>query len=265
MIIILIIFCAATCYESDAVRSQPFIGLSAMLNAFIAVCTATATLIYIEYPFLHMILIMPFLIISIGVDNVFLILKSWRLAVDEYPDRLTKAVDSDRVFVCAVTEVSVSLFITSLTDGLSFLVGSFSDFFAVRKFLSLSSSPDVLRLGVFCTYCALAILYMFLFQITLLNGLMIFHCRREINGRHCLLFTRVSIDDENGSKLYTLFCGRRKRIMKNHKSDEHSEIWFQIAYLMQSRTLRILTLLFYIGYLCLSTHYLINLPLGIQI
>jgi|EndMetStandDraft_8_1072994.scaffolds.fasta_scaffold1535212_1 hypothetical protein len=63
---------------------------------------------------------------------MFLILKSWRIAVDEYPAQLNRAIDGDQVFVYSVTEVSVSLFITSLTDGLSFLVGSTSDFIAVR-------------------------------------------------------------------------------------------------------------------------------------
>lgn len=189
---------------------------------------------------------------------MFLILKSWRLAVDEYPTQLNRAVEGDRVFVYAVTEVSVSLFITSLTDGLSFLVGSTSDFIAVRRF---KRQLTILKLisGVFCTYCALAILYLFLFQITLLNGLMVFHCRREIKGRHCFLFVQVPIEVTNKSTLYTLFCGRRKRAVKQ-KSE--NGIWKLIARLMQTKLAQISTLFLYIIYLCCSIHYLIKLPLG---
>jgi hypothetical protein len=178
------------------------------------------------------------------VDNAFLIIKSWRLAVDDHAKKLTKSIDADRVFVYAVTDVSISLLITSLTDGLSFAVGTVSDFIAVR---------------VFCTYCALAILYMFIFQITLLNGLMVFHCRREILGLHCFLFTKIASQTKNDSYLYTLFCGRRQRVKKDVKINH---LWINIAKLMHTKLVRFITLILYIGYLCCSFHYLSNLPLG---
>ncbi|KAI6239062.1 Patched-related protein 9 [Aphelenchoides fujianensis] len=252
MVAILIAFCALVCCERDVVCSQPFIGLSAMFNAFIAVCAATATLIYIEYPFLHMILIMPFLIISIGVDNMFLILKSWRFAVREFPQKLETPAQGDAVFVYAVTEVSVSLFITSLTDGLSFSVGSLSDFIAVR---------------VFCTYCALAVFYMFLFQITLLNGMIIFHCRREVKGKHCVfLFEVPDVPAPSQSFWWRWMCGRAP------SSDfypttvhDQSDIWTKIAGLMQNKLVRVLTLLVYIAYLGVSCNYLLKLPLGLDL
>ncbi|KAI6215365.1 Patched-related protein 9 [Aphelenchoides besseyi] len=229
---------------ADVVRSQPFIGLSAMFNAFIAVCAATSTLIYLEFTFLHMVLIMPFLIIY----NMFLILKSWRLAVKEHPQKLENAAQADSVFVYAVTEVSVSLFITSLTDGLSFAVGSMSDFIAVR---------------VFCTYCALAVLYMFLFQITLLNGLIIFYCRREIVGRHCIFIYRLPSSAMKTN--WFRWFGSQQKSSSSKKNDQRTDHWKKIANLMQNNVFRIFTLLLYIGYLGYSCTYLLKLPLGLDL
>uniref|UniRef100_A0A1I7RZJ0 SSD domain-containing protein n=3 Tax=Bursaphelenchus xylophilus TaxID=6326 RepID=A0A1I7RZJ0_BURXY len=231
-----------------------------MFNAFLAVCAAIATLIYVQYPFLHMILIMPFLIISIGVDNMFLMLKSWRLTCDSYHGRLSKASQSDEVLVYSITEVSVSLMITSLTDGFSFLVGSLSDFIAVR---------------VFCVYCSLAILYMFLFQITLLTGLMVLHGRREVVQRHCLTFLKCKstpLKHEDAYKqignskyddgLYTAIS-KKKHVELDHL--ERSDVWSRLTRFYQKPQVKFLGLVCYIGYLAVALNFLLQLPLGLDL
>jgi hypothetical protein len=47
----------------DWVRSKPGLAFCGILNAIFAVVSAVGTLIYVGYPFLHMVCIMPFLII----------------------------------------------------------------------------------------------------------------------------------------------------------------------------------------------------------
>ncbi|VDO88597.1 unnamed protein product [Heligmosomoides polygyrus] len=205
--LVLLAFCMVACSSKDVVRSQPWIGFFAMLNASMSTVAAVALLLYLRYPFLPLVFIMPFLVVSIGTDNMFLMLKSWRLASEPNMEQSMSSAtenDSQRLrrshslcdssaasagveehvkaprgfrFVDALTETAASLFITSLTDGLSFSIGSVSDFYAVR---------------VFCTYCAMAILFMFLFQVTFFNAVMVLCCRREIAGRHSLFCYRVS-------------------------------------------------------------------------
>ncbi|KAK6742194.1 hypothetical protein RB195_009828 [Necator americanus] len=191
--VLLVLFCMTACSSKNVVRSQPFIGFFAMLNATMATIASMALLFYVRYPFLPLVLIMPFLIVSIGTDNMFLMLKSWRLTQQSDVDRRCDYSGNSSVsdvmawskrpearFVEALTETAASLFLTSLTDGLSFSVGSMSNFYAVR---------------VFCTYCAMAILFMFFFQVTFFNAVMVLCCRRELAGRHSLFCYKLSDPD----------------------------------------------------------------------
>ncbi|KAK0415834.1 hypothetical protein QR680_012148 [Steinernema hermaphroditum] len=241
MVVVLLGFCMIVCSTSDAVRSQPFIGITSMLNASLAVVTACATLIILQYPFLHMILIMPFLVISIGTDNMFLMLKSWRLLEN-------RCLNTDERFVEAITEVSVSLMITSLTDGLSFSVGSTSDFLAVR---------------VFCTYCALSILYMFLFQMTFLMGIMVLHCRREVAGRHWLFMVKLSAEEADDS--YLMRCFFRKLSIKKQRANEDSQFYEKVAKVLENRIAQLLVLLIYVAYLAASVNWILQFPLGLDL
>ncbi|CAJ0579040.1 unnamed protein product, partial [Mesorhabditis spiculigera] len=150
MVIVLVVLCMGICCDGDMIRSQPFVGLAALVCAMLAVVSSLCLLIATRFPFLPLVFIMPFLIISIGVDNAFLLLKCWRLQEGHF--------SAEERFVSAMTETSASLLLTSLTDGLSFSIGSISNFHAVR---------------VFCTYCAMAVLFLFVYQVTFFSAAML--------------------------------------------------------------------------------------------
>ncbi|KAK6019787.1 patched family protein, partial [Ostertagia ostertagi] len=148
---------------------------------------------------------------------------------------LEPSIDVER-FVDALTETAASLFLTSLTDGLSFSIGSVSDFYAVR---------------VFCTYCAMAILFMFLFQITFFNAVMVLCCRREIAGRHSLFCYRVSqaekqADDTCATSLSTTL----------------GEI---LARFVSTKLGKSLIVVLYFIYLTASINFALELPLGLDL
>ncbi|PIC39153.1 hypothetical protein B9Z55_010929 [Caenorhabditis nigoni] len=231
--LVLVVFCMFACSSFHVVKSQPFIGFFAMFNATMATIASTSLLIYIQYPFLPLVFIMPFLVVSIGTDNMFLMLKSWRMT--------KKSANEERRYICALTESAASLFLTSLTDGLSFAIGSISDFHAVR---------------VFCTYCAMAILFMFLFQVTFFNAVMSLCCRREVAGKHPVFCC------------YDTVPSNETKILKPN-SDPHSDIASIVAkYLFRILNpwpSRIVVFCIFLLYLFTSIHYAIGLPLGLDL
>ncbi|CAP27052.1 Protein CBR-PTR-9 [Caenorhabditis briggsae] len=231
--LVLVVFCMFACSSFHVVKSQPFIGFFAMFNATMATIASTSLLIYIQYPFLPLVFIMPFLVVSIGTDNMFLMLKSWRMT--------KKSANEERRYICALTESAASLFLTSLTDGLSFAIGSISDFHAVR---------------VFCTYCAMAILFMFLFQVTFFNAVMSLCCRREVAGKHPVFCC------------YDTVPSNETKILKPN-SDTHSDIASIVAkYLyriLNPWPSRIVVFCVFLLYLFTSIHYAIGLPLGLDL
>ncbi|CAJ0599531.1 unnamed protein product [Cylicocyclus nassatus] len=140
-------------------------------------------------------------------------------------------------FVEALTETAASLFLTSLTDGLSFSIGSVSDFYAVR---------------VFCTYCAMAILFMFLFQVTFFNAVMVLCCRRELAGRHSLLCYRVP------KKEPKLQLDRRSHPTK-------ACYGAKLAKIVSTVPAKIIIVIVYVVYLAASINYALVLPLGLDL
>ncbi|VDO24427.1 unnamed protein product [Haemonchus placei] len=151
--IILLVFCMVACSSRNVVRSQPWIGFFAMLNASMSTVAAMALLLYLRYPFLPLVFIMPFLVV------------------------------------------------------LHFIYSAFK------------GPPDPLLPfpGVFCTYCAMAILFMFFFQVTFFNAVMVLCCRREIASRHSLFCYRVSRTGKRSmleislqNSIYELFRNSKK-------------------------------------------------------
>ena len=107
---------------------------------------------------------MPFIIYSIGVDNVFILLAAWRKAPpihDNVRSRLAATFADAGVSITVRTlllenfSTADSMQVTSLTDSLSFGVGTLAHFPSVR---------------IFCVYAAVAILFVYIYQLTFFAG-----------------------------------------------------------------------------------------------
>lgn len=84
---------------------------------------------------------------AIGIDDTFVMLSAWRKTTVKLPVPERMAL--------MMSEAAVSITITSLTDFVSFMIGIINIFPSVQ---------------IFCTYSALAVLFIFVWHITFLAG-----------------------------------------------------------------------------------------------
>eukprot|EP00794_Sanderia_malayensis_P008208 gene8208-9088_t len=118
--------------------------------------------------------ILPFLILGIGVDDVFVIIQSYENTVKKLPS------DSSLPYVLAATmkHAGVAISVTSMTDVIAFLIGATTLLPALRSF---------------CVYAGLGILAVFFFACTIFTACLALDIKRERNRKDaCCCCVRVS-------------------------------------------------------------------------
>ncbi|KRZ19352.1 Patched-related protein 9 [Trichinella zimbabwensis] len=167
LVTILAVLTIGGCCDGDSITSKPWLGVFGLISATFAILTAVGILFHCRYSYISMVMMMPFLVLSVSVDNVFLMLSAWR--------ETRQYATIDERIAETVADSAVSILITALTDGLSFGIGNLTPFPAVQ---------------IFCTYCAVALLCTFLYQVTFFTALLVYDGRRELSNRHCVTFRR---------------------------------------------------------------------------
>ena len=128
------------------------------------IVTAFGLSMYSKTPFISIVGVLPFLIVGVGIDDMFII-------VDEL-DR----THPDQTVPKRVREVTShagpAITMTTITDLLAFAVGTTSKF------------PSV---AYFCTYAALTIAFAFFFLVTVFVAFMTYDCKRMNAGLRDIL------------------------------------------------------------------------------
>ncbi|XP_071751512.1 patched domain-containing protein 3 [Centroberyx gerrardi] len=182
--VIAIAFSILSCLRFDCVRSKVWVATFGVLSAGLAVLSSFGMMLHIGVPFVMTVANSPFLILGIGVDDMFILISCWQQTNvhDQVEDRLAHTYK----------EAAISITITTLTDVLAFYIGLMTPFRSVQSF---------------CLYSSTAILFCYIYSITFFGAFLVLNGRRENSNKHWLTCKEVPHDCPVGrSKWYELCC-----------------------------------------------------------
>jgi len=177
------IFIFAFMYRHNKTKMLALTGLAGMGCGLMGVASGLGFAFWIGTPaaFNTMSIFMPFLVISIGVDDMFVLARSFELT----PAHLTPA---ERIRMM-MYEGGVSITVTSLTDIIAFASGYI-----------MVPMPGVADLCLFCCY---GIIFVYIYVITLLLTIITCQAHREAAGVSnmcaCRFCCRSSRSTETGA------------------------------------------------------------------
>ncbi|CDI81095.1 Patched family domain containing protein, putative [Eimeria praecox] len=147
-------------FSCDLYRSKLFSSLMGFLAAFMGLGAGMGIVCYMKVAMVPTVLICPFLVLGIGVDDVFVLLNAYCMGYTTH-DPEQRCIDTLKTSGLGIT-------ITTLTNLISFGVGSFSTYLSIRNF---------------CVYSAMALLLGYIFVLTFFFPVLCLDAKREFYFR----------------------------------------------------------------------------------
>ncbi|XP_052405996.1 patched domain-containing protein 3 [Carassius gibelio] len=230
-----------SCLRLDCVRTKVWVATFGVISAGLAVLASFGLLLFCGMPFAMTVASAPFLILGVGVDDMFIMISSWqKTEVDkEVEVRLAETYK----------EAAVSITITTLTDVLAFYIGLLTPFRSVQSF---------------CMYTSTALLFCYIFNITFFGACLALNGKREKGNRHWLTCMKVpeAIGDDN------VCCAGGAYDKVTHKEFEMPVDSFFKKYYGPFLTrvwVKMLVCLIYAGYLAVSIYGCFHIQEGLDL
>lgn len=153
-------------YKSNVVTSPGLIlPFSGIMSAFFGLTSSIGLMSIIGYEGCSLIFVIPFLVLGIGIDDMFIVYSEFTHTSKDLatPERIAETLKKS----------GVSITITSLTDFVAFLVGVSAGFRSVQ---------------IFCIYAAFSILFCYFYQLTIFTGFLVIHSNRIKQNRHTIFW-----------------------------------------------------------------------------
>ncbi|KAM7369688.1 hypothetical protein PAMP_010992 [Pampus punctatissimus] len=179
-----ITFSVISCLRMDNVRNKLWVAVFGVLSSGLAILSSFGLLLYIGVPFVITVANSPFLILGIGLNNMFIMVSDWQHTnvKDPVPKRMAQSYKG----------AMISITVTALTDILKFFTGIASNFPSVQWF---------------CLYTIISIIFCYVYTITFFGAFLALNGRREAGNRHWLTCMKIPSDNPgHRSQICNICC-----------------------------------------------------------
>ncbi|KAJ8720196.1 hypothetical protein PYW07_012239 [Mythimna separata] len=190
------------------IDSKIMVALGSIVIVLVAIFCAMGALGYANVTLtLLAINVIPFFILSVGIDNVFLMvntlhdIQSNLKSFDDYKEDFSFEKKRRFVFEKMMGSVGPSIFMSSVTQITCFAIGSLANF------------PAVVTFAIFAS---VSLAFLFVFQVTTVVALLSIDYKRASNNRLDLFccIQKKTLDDENPLHSETPYKGITQRLME---------------------------------------------------
>ncbi|KAH3806527.1 patched domain-containing protein 3-like isoform X2 [Dreissena polymorpha] len=243
--------CFATMNIRDAVNQRALLGLAGILAAGLAIIASLGLCMAAGLEFVSIVGVMPFLIIGVGIDDMFILLSGLSGAQRETSEGEPTVEDRMKETMRAA---GVGVTITSLTNVIAFMSGAWSSFLAVRNF---------------CIYTGVAVVFCYINNITFFTACLAINERRVEANRHFLLMTKTVLSTKEAtqrglSKARILCCaGSRPTNRKEAESLLDKLPSWLIPKIVLKTPFKIGIILLFAGYIGASVYGCVYLKQGL--
>ncbi|XP_074544714.1 patched domain-containing protein 3 [Halichoeres trimaculatus] len=242
---IAITFSLLSCWRLDNVRTKVWVAFCGVFSTGLAVLSGFGLLLLLNQPFVMTVASCPFLILGIGLDDMFIMISCWQRTrvLDSVPKRLAETYK----------EAAVSITITTLTDALAFFLGCCSPFGSVRSF---------------CVYAGVSICFCYLYSITFLGACMALNGLREAENKHWFTCAKISEDSSSqNSRVFSVCCvgGSYNRFLEKEETESMS-LFFERFYgpFLTHKMIKVCAFVIYVLYLTASIYGCFSLKQGLD-
>ncbi|KAE8291266.1 Patched domain-containing protein 3 RND-type protein RNDEu-3 [Larimichthys crocea] len=242
---IVITFSILSCWRLDNVRTKVWVATCGVLSTGLGVLSGFGAMLLVGQPFVMTVASCPFMILGIGLDDMFIMVSCWQRTrvLDSIPDRLADTYK----------EAAISITITTLTDALALFLGYNTPFGSVQSF---------------CLYAGVSICFCYLYCITFLGACMALNGQREEENKHWFTCAKIPEDLPSGnSKAFSICCvgGSYDRMTEKEETEPMSH-FFEKFYgpFLTHKITKVCVFLIYAGYLAVSIYGCVRLEEGLD-